>query len=119
MKKSVKIIAALCLMAVLILSLAACGDKKDELIGMWETVIYGNKATMLINEDGTLYLLEIDNDGDIDGEVDVWRLEGNELVVFEKDNYEDGDTKELARMTIGDDTLSFTSGKETAVFKKQ
>ena len=72
MKKSIKIIAALCLMAALILSLAACGDKKDELVGMWETVIYGNKATMLINEDGTLYLLEIDNDGDIDGEVVIW-----------------------------------------------
>ena len=38
MKKSVKIVAALCLMAVLVLTLAACG-KKDP-VGIWECTNY-------------------------------------------------------------------------------
>lgn len=38
MKKTVKLIAALCLMAALVLTLAACGDKDP--VGTWECTNY-------------------------------------------------------------------------------
>lgn len=55
MKKSVKIVAALCLMAALVLTLAACG-KKDP-VGIWEctnyqeAIIKGYRASGISDEE--------------------------------------------------------------------
>lgn len=50
MKKSVKIVAALCLMAALVLTLAACG-KKDP-VGIWECTNFQEVSVKIYRESG-------------------------------------------------------------------
>ena len=130
MKKSVKIIAALCLMAALVLSLAACGDKKDELVGTWECNYYNimvdglikrgiteaeakemsmdyfdAKVILVLHEDNTAYFIHMLDDR-ISGDVVVWQMDGKNLLLIDKDSYKENDFSYAIHVTVGDDTLS-------------
>ena len=124
MKKSVKIIAALCLMAALVLSLAACGIKEKDLVGLWECDMhdiiknemisrgfsdaeaedtaahyYGMKQQMYFYADKVCYVWTVDDD-DIRGNVFTWSLKGDTLTLTET-----GWDDETVELKVDDDTL--------------
>ena len=103
MKKSVKIIAALCLMAALVLTLAACGEKDP--VGIWECTNYqkdmikdyqaweiSDEMSMLLilNADKTCYMLSVDGKS-IDGVAFTWSQNGDLLTLIPAKGYDPGE----------------------------
>lgn len=75
MKKSVKIIAALCLMAALVLTLAACGDSLE---GTWKLVDGASadsgivNATLTLNKDKTFTIIVQQQGGSLQSNSGIW-----------------------------------------------